>query len=154
MKYLAALLALLCLVAWAPAKPKVRTMGLSLTAPDSSVVVTATAYLSGPLQAPDSIRWTVYRNDSLQVAPVVKEAVQTFTLGAPAYGATAVYKVCARVFRGTVASGNFQCASKSYTRPTPPLPPPPTVDSMTIDPRSLTLRPGQSVSLMATIYPR
>lgn len=138
------------LLALAPPKPKLsRVAATFAVAPDSSITASATAYLSGALQAPDSIRWTVYRSDSLQTATVTKATQQVFAIGAPAYEQTATYKVCARVFRGTSASGNFQCASWTYTRPAPPLPPPPVVDSITVAPKTVSLEPGATQQFCA-----
>lgn len=134
--------ALLALVAWVPPARSVTKISLTYqVAPDSSIQTDVTVFLSGSLWRDDSIRYTAYRNDSLQTPLTTKATTQRFTLGAPAYGQTVTYKVCARVFRGTVASGGFQCGSFSYTRPDLPAPPPPVVDSISVRPVSLSVDP-------------
>lgn len=133
-----------------PPKPKVADTAFTVTlAPDSTIHAAMVVTLSGPLQAPDAIRYTVYRNDSLQADVSSTVTDTTFMLGAPAYGQTAVYKGCGRVFRGTSPSGGFKCASLSYTRPEAPLPPPPVVDSVIVRPASATLQPGGSQQFCA-----
>ena len=130
-------LAALALIAWTPKpKPKVTTVGLVVrVAPDSSLTLTATTYLSGSLAKPDSVRWTLYRttsaNDSLVASRKSKELTQVFAVPAPAYGASVRYILYARVYRDQTASGAFKGDTVDYTRPEAPLPPPPVVDSVT-----------------------
>lgn len=133
--------------------PKPSATAVSMTAvlaADSTLTITGQTWLSGALQKPDSIRWTLYRNsstaDSLLVARKGVSTMESFTgITPPLPGDSATYILYTRVYRDQIASGKFKGDTTLYVRPAPPLPPPPVVDSVSINPVRLSLAYGDSI---------
>ena len=150
---LACLVASLGLYGFAGPKPKVNALdGAFRWGPDSTVAYDAKVYLSGVLGRNDLIRYTLSLNGGASVELARTTVTDTtFTFAAPAYDATIVYKVCARVFRGESASGGFKCAEQSFTRGPAPEPPPPVVDSVVVTPAKVSLSVGGAQQFTATV---
>jgi hypothetical protein len=153
MRYPLLILGALCLMAFAP-KPTVTTLGGAFRwAPDSTLAYDAKVFLSGPLGKNDLIRYTLSLNGGTSTELARTTATDTtFTVAAPAYSTTTLYKICARVFRGESASGGFKCAEQAFTRGPAPEPPAPVVDSISVEPKKATLSVGATQQFRAAVF--
>ena len=150
---LCVLLAVVALTAMGAPGPKVNTLdGTWGWAPDSTVAYAASVKLSGALGPRDQIRYTLYKDNLAAGEARTTVTDTTFSFVAPAYSATSLYKVCARVFRADSPSGPFKCAERAFTRGPAPEPPAPVVDSVTITPAQVSLAPGGTVQFQAAVF--